>query len=150
MSFCPSCGKKIEGGVTFCPSCGFNLKGEQKSSSPTSSPEKDRITSGSGLNTRTYMIVSVSGLGALAILSLMLGDSIGFIIAAALCAVLYFLGMKKFEEGDNDSAKKIFLIVAVLTGVLGFAFVVMGRLFGAVDILVAIPIFMAWNEMEKS
>ena len=150
MSFCPSCGKKIEGGVTFCPSCGFNLKGEQKSSSPTSSPEKGRIVSGGGLNTRTYMIISVSGLGALAILSLMLGDSIGFIISAALCAVLYFLGMKKFEEGDKDSAKKIFLIVAVLTGVLGFAFIVMGRLFGAVDIVVAIPIFMAWNEMEKS
>jgi hypothetical protein len=96
------------------------------------------------------MIISVSGLGALAILSLMLGDSIGFIIAAALCAVLYFLGMKKFEEGDKDAAKKIFLIVAVLTGVLGFAFVVMGRFLGAVDILVAVPIFMAWNEMEKS
>jgi hypothetical protein len=150
MSFCPNCGKKIEGEVTFCPSCGFNLKGEQKNSSPTSSPGKGRIVSEGGLNTRTYMIISVSGLGALAILSLMLGDSIGFIISAALCAVLYFLGMKKFEEGDKDSAKKIFLIVAVLTGVLGFAFIVMGRLFGAVDIVVAIPIFMAWNEMEKS
>ncbi len=150
MSFCPSCGKKNEDEVAFCPSCGFNLKGEQKNSSPTSSPGKDRIVSGGGLNTRTYMIISVSGLGALAILSLMLGDSIGFIISAALCAALYFLGMKKFEEGDKDSAKKIFLIVAVLTGVLGFAFIVMGRLFGAVDIIVAIPIFMAWNEMEKS
>jgi hypothetical protein len=150
MSFCPNCGKEIEGKVTFCPSCGFNLKGEQKSSSSTSSPGKGRITSGGGLNTRTYMIISVSGLGALAILSLILGDSIGFIIAAALCAVLYFLGMKKFEEGDKDAAKKIFLIVAVLTGVLGIAIVVMGIFFGAVDILVAIPIFMAWNEMEKS
>jgi hypothetical protein len=150
MSFCPNCGKKIEGEVTFCPSCGFNLKGEQKNSSPTSSPRKGRIVSEGGLNTRTYMIISISGLGALAILSLMLGDSIGFIISAALCAVLYFLGMKKFEEGDKDSAKKIFLIVAVLTGVLGFAFIVMGRLFGAVDIVVAIPIFMAWNEMERS
>lgn len=150
MSFCPSCGKKNEDEVAFCPSCGFNLKGEQKNSSPTSSPGKGRIVSGGGLNTRTYMIISVSGLGALAILSLMLGDSIGFIISAALCAALYFLGMKKFEEGDKDSAKKIFLIVAVLTGVLGFAFIVMGRLFGAVDIIVAIPIFMAWNEMEKS
>jgi len=141
MSFCPNCGKKIEGEVTFCPSCGFNLKGEQK---------KGRIVSGGGLNTKVYMIISVSGLGALAILSLMTKDSIGFIIAAALCAVLYFLGMKKFEEGDRDSAKKIFLIVAVLTGILGFAFIVMGNIFGAVDILVAIPIFMAWNEMEKS
>jgi len=150
MSFCPNCGKKIEGEVTFCPSCGFNLKGEQKGSSPNSSPAKGRIVSGSGLNTRTYMIISVAGLGALAILSLMTGDSIGFIISAALCAVLYFLGMKKFEEGDKDSAKKIFLIVAVLTGILGFAFIVMGNFFGAVDILVAIPIFMAWNEMEKS
>ncbi len=150
MSFCPNCGKKNEGEVTFCPSCGFNLKGEQKNPSSTSSPEKGRIISGSGLNTRTYMIISVSGLGALAILSLMMGDSIGFIISAALCAVLYFLGMKKFEEGDKDSAKKIFLIVAVLTGVVGFAVVVMGKFFGVVDILVAIPIFIAWNEMEKS
>ena len=150
MSFCPNCGKKIEGKVTFCSSCGFNLKGEQKSFSSTSSPRKGRITSGGELNTRTYMIISVSGLGALAILSLMLGDSIGFIIAAALCAVLYFLGMKKFEEGDKVAAKNIFLIVAVLTGVLGFAIVVMGRFFGAVDILVAIPIYMAWKEMEKS
>ena len=150
MSFCPNCGKKIEGEVTFCPSCGFNLKGEQKSSPPTSSPVKGRVTSGGGLNAKVYMIISVSGLGALAILSLMTKDSIGFIIAAALCAVLYFLGMKKFEEGDRDSAKKIFLVVAVLTGILGFAFIVMGNIFGAVDILVAIPIFMAWNEMEMS
>ena len=150
MSFCPSCGKKIEGEVTFCPSCGFNLKGEQKSSSTTSSPGKDRIVSGGGLNTRTYMIISVAGLGALALLSLMMGDSLGFIISAALCAVLYFLGMKKFEEGDKDAAKKIFLIVAVLTGVVGFAVIVMGKFFGVVDILVAIPIFMTWNEMEKS
>jgi uncharacterized membrane protein YvbJ len=90
MSFCPNCGEKIDGEVTFCPSCGFNLKEEQK----TSSPGKGRIVSGGGLNTRTYMIISVSGLGALAILSLMLGDSIGFIISAALCAVLYFLGLE--------------------------------------------------------
>ena len=150
MSFCPNCGKKIKGKVTFCPSCGFNLKGEQKNSSTTSSPEKGRIVSGGGLNTRTYMIISVAGLGALALLSLMMGDSLGFIISAALCAVLYFLGMKKFEEGDKDAAKRIFLIVAVLTGVVGFAVVVMGKFFGVVDILVAIPIFMAWNEMEKS
>ena len=150
MSFCPSCGKKIESKVTFCPSCGYNLKGEQKNSSPTSSPGKGRIVSGGGLNTKTYMIISVSGLGALAILSLMTKDSIGFIISAALCAVLYFLGMKKFEEGDKDSAKKVFLIVAVLTGILGFAFIVISNFFGAVDIIVAIPIFMAWNEMEKS
>ena len=141
MSFCPNCGKKVEGEVAFCPSCGFNLKGEQK---------KGRIVSGGGLNTKTYMIISVSGLGALAILSLMMKDSIGFLISAALCAVLYFLGMKKFEEGDKDSAKKIFLIVAVLTGILGFAFMVMSNFFGAVDIIVAVPIFMAWNEMEKS
>ena len=150
MSFCPNCGKKIEGKVTFCPSCGFNLKGEQENSSPTSSPGKGKIISGGGLNTRTYMIISVAGLGALALLSLMMGDSLGFIISAALCAVLYFLGMKKFEEGDKDAAKKIFLIVAVLTGVVGFAVLVMGKFFGAVDILVTIPIFMAWNEMEKS
>ena len=150
MSFCPNCGKKIESEVTFCPSCGFNLKGEQKNSSPTSSPGKGRIVSGGGLNTRTYMIISVAGLGALALLSLMTGESIGFIISAALCAVLYFLGMKKFEEGDKDTAKRTFLIVAVLTGVVGFAVIVMGKSFGVVDILVAIPIFMAWNEMEKS
>ena len=150
MSFCPNCGKKNEGKVIFCPSCDVNLKGEQKNSSQTSSPEKDRIVSGEGLNTKTYMVISVSGLGGLVILSLMLTDIPGFLISAALCAVLYFLGMKKFEEGDKDSAKRIFLIVAVLTGVLGFAFIVMGNFFGAVDIIVAAPIFMAWNEMEKS
>jgi len=150
MSFCPNCGKKIDGKVTFCPSCGVNLKGEQKSSSSASSPGKGRIVSGGGLNTKTYMIISVSGLGALAILSLMTKDIPGFLISAALCAVLYFLGMKKFEEGDKDAAKRIFLIVGVLTGVVGFAVLLMGRFLGAVDILVAIPIFMAWNEMEKS
>jgi len=150
MSFCPNCGKKIEGEVAFCPSCGFNLKGGQENSSPTSSTSKGRIVSGGGLNTRTYMIISVAGLGALALLSLMMGDSLGFIISAALCAVLYFLGMKKFEEGDKDSAKRIFLIVGVLTGVVGFAVLLMGKFFGAVDILIAVPIFMTWNEMEKS
>jgi len=150
MSFCPNCGKKIEGEVTFCPSCGFKLKGEQKTPSLTSSPGKGRIISGGGLNTRTYMIISIAGLGALALLSLMMGDSLGFIISAALCAILYFLGMKKLEEGDKDTAKRTFLIVAVLTGVVGFAVLLMGRFFGAVDILVAIPIFMTWNELEKS
>jgi hypothetical protein len=150
MSFCPSCGKKNEDKVTFCPSCGFNLKGEQKNSSSASSAGKGRIVSGGGLNTKTYMIISVSSLGALVILSLMLTDIPGFLISSALCAALYFLGMKKFEEGDKDSAKRIFLIIAVLTGILGFAFMVMSNFFGVVDIIVAIPIFMTWNEMEKS
>lgn len=83
-------------------------------------------------------------------LSLLTRDSLGFILSAALCAALYFWGLKKLDLGDTEIAKKTSLIMGVLGGVLGLAFLLAGSFIGAVDILVAIPAFLAWRELEKS
>ena len=106
-----------------------------------------------GLNTRTYLLISTAGFGALALLSLIWANSMSFILAAALCAALYFWGLKKLDLGDTETAKKTSLIVGVLGGVIGLAVLLSaGRssFIGALDILVAVPAFLAWHELEKS
>ncbi|MEA1965486.1 MAG: zinc-ribbon domain-containing protein [Candidatus Aerophobetes bacterium] len=153
MPFCPNCGKEVGADVAFCPSCGFKLKDTQKSPSQATFQRKGRMLSEGGLNTKTYMLISTAGFGALALLSLLMGNSMGFILAAALSAALYFWGLKKLDMGDTETAKKTSLIVGVLGGVIGLAVLLSaGRssFIGAIDILVAIPAFLAWHEMEKS
>jgi len=149
MPFCPNCGKEVDADVVFCPSCGFNLKGAQKKS-PSHAPSQGKGIATGGLNAKTYLLISTAGFGALALLSLMTRDSLGFILSAALCAVLYFWGLKKLDIGDTEITKKTSLIVGVLGGVLGLAFLLAGSFVGAIDILVAIPPFLAWHELEKS
>jgi len=153
MLFCPNCGKEINADSVFCSSCGFKLKGAQKSSSQSSSPRKRMAVAKGGLNTRTYLLISTAGFGALALLSLIWANSMSFILAAALCAALYFWGLKKLDLGDTETAKKTSLIVGVLGGVIGLAVLLSaGRssFIGALDILVAVPAFLAWHELEKS
>jgi len=78
---------------------------------------------------------------------------LGFILSAALSAALYFWGLKKLDMGDTATAKKTSLIVGVLGGVIGLAILLAGgrgQFIGAVDILVAVPAFLAWHELEKS
>jgi len=150
MPFCPNCGKEINVDSVFCSSCGFELKEVQKSSSQSSSPMKRMAVAKGGLNAKTYLLISTAGFGALALLSLLTRDSLGFILSAALCAALYFWGLKKLDLGDTEIAKKTSLIVGVLGGVLGLAFLLAGSFIGAIDILVAVPAFLAWHELEKS
>jgi len=152
MPFCPNCGKEVGTDVTFCPSCGFKLKGTQKSPFQASFQRKGMAAGKGGLNTKTYMLISTAGFGALALLSLVWGNSLGFILAAALSAALYFWGLKKLDIGDTETAKKTSLIVGVLGGVIGLAVLLSaGRssFIGALDILVAVPAFLAWHEMES-
>lgn len=150
MPFCPNCGKEVGTDSVFCPSCGLKLKGAQKSSSQATFQRKKTAAGVGGLNTKTYILIATAGFGALALLSLMMRDSLGFLLSAALCAVLYFLGLKKLDMGDTATAKKTSLIVGVLGGVLGLAILLAGQFIGAIDILVAVPAFLAWHELEKS
>jgi len=154
MPFCPNCGKEVSMDSVFCPSCGSELKGGKKSSSQASFQRKGTAAGVGGLDTRTYMLISTAGFGALALLSLVMGDSLGFILCAALCAALYFWGLKKLDTGDTATAKITSLIVGVLGGVVGLAILLTvqtaGRSLGAVAILVAIPAFLAWHQLEKS
>lgn len=145
MPFCPNCGKEIGSDVKFCPSCGFNLKGEEKSSTPT----KTTKTTEMNLDARTYLIISIAGLGGLSLLSIILRDSLGFILCAALAAALYFWGFKKLEANDIPTAKITSLIVGIVTGVVGLAILLAGRFLGFVDILVVIPALLAWHKLEK-
>ncbi len=144
MPFCPNCGKEVEVGSTFCPSCGANLKDRGGSVSQRKVEPKE-----SGLDANTYMLISTGGLGALAFLCLMLRDSLGFVIAAALAAALYFWGMKKLEVEDTETAKKTCLIVGIVGGVIGLAVLLNGQFLGLIDILVVIPAFLAWDRIEK-
>ena len=152
MSFCPDCGKKISSDSAFCPSCGSNLKGTKKDSSPASPAKKVTTTEKTGLgalDVKTYMIISTAGLGAVALLAIMMKDSVGFIVCAALCGALYFWGVKKLEEGDSATAKRTSLIVGIIGGVIGLAILLAGQFTGAIVILVVIPTFLAWYKLEQ-
>jgi len=152
MAFCPKCGKEVTSDSAFCPSCGSNLKGTKKGSPPASSQKKVTTTEETGLgalDVKTYMIISAAGLGAVALLAIMMRDSVGFILCAALCAALYFWGVKKLEEGDSATAKRTSLIVGIIGGVIGLAMLLYGQFTGAIVILVVIPAFLAWYKLEQ-
>ncbi len=153
MPFCPNCGKEAGTDSVFCASCGSKLKGEQKSPSQASFQKKSVPVSAGGLDAKTYILISVAGFGALALLSLLWSNGLGFILCVALSAALYFWGLKKLDVGDTATAKITSLIVGVLGGVIGLAILLAGgrgQFIGAVDILVAVPAFLAWHELEKS
>ncbi len=152
MSFCPKCGKEASSDSAFCPSCGFNLKGTKKGSPPASSQKKVTTTEKTGLDAldvKTYMIISTAGLGAVALLAIMMRDSVGFILCAALCAALYFWGVKKLEEGNSATAKRTSLVVGIIGGVIGLAMLLYSQFTGAIVILVVIPAFLAWYKLEQ-
>jgi hypothetical protein len=152
MAFCPNCGKEISSNSAFCSSCGSNLKDTKKGSPPTSSQKKVTTTEKTGLgalDVKTYMIISTAGLGAVALLAIMMRDSVGFILCAALCAALYFLGVKKLEEGDSATAKRTSLIVGIIGGVIGLAMLLYSQFTGAIVILVVIPALLAWYKLEQ-
>jgi len=152
MAFCPKCGKEVGSDSAFCPSCGSNLKGTKKGSSPASSQRKVTATEKTGLgalDVKTYMIISTAGLGAVALLAIMMRDSVGFILCAALCAALYFWGVKKLEEGDRATAKRTSLVVGIIGGVIGLAMLLYSQFTGAIVILVVIPAFLAWYRLEQ-
>jgi len=148
MSFCPNCGKEISSDSAFCPSCGFNLKGIKRTSSSVSS-SKATTTEKVRPDVKTYMLISVAGLGAVALLSIMIKDSLGFIVCAALSGALYFWGMKKLEEGDKTTAKRTSLIIGIIGGVIGLAVLLAGQFVGVIDILVVVPAFLAWYKLEQ-
>jgi len=152
MAFCPNCGKEVASDSAFCPSCGSNLKGTKKGSPPTSPVKKVTTTEKTGLgalDVKTYMIISTAGLGAVALLAIMMKDSIGFIVCAALCGALYFWGVKKLEEGDSATAKRTSLIVGIIGGVIGLAMLLYSQFTGAIVILVVIPALLAWYKLEQ-
>ncbi len=152
MAFCPKCGKEVSSDSAFCPSCGSNLKDTKKGSPPASSQKKVTTTEKTGLgalDVKTYMIISTAGLGAVALLAIMMRDSVGFILCAALCAALYFLGVKKLEEGDSMTAKRTSLIVGIIGGVIGLAMLLYSQFTGAIVILVVIPALLAWYKLEQ-
>lgn len=152
MPFCPNCGKEVSSDSAFCPSCGSNLEGTKKGSPPASSQKKVTATEKAGLgalDVKTYMIISTAGLGAVALLAIMMRDSVGFILTAALCAALYFWGVKKLEEGDSATAKRTSLIVGIIGGVIGLAMLLYSQFTGAIVILVVIPAFLAWYKLEQ-
>lgn len=141
MPFCPQCGKEIGEGLAFCPSCGTNLKGEKKA------PSKK-----SDLDARTYLMISVAAVGALALIALLLKDALGVVIAAGSCAALYFWGIKKLDEKDTNTAQLTALIVGIVVAVIGFVILFSGTklsFLGILDIAAVVPAFMAWNMLRK-
>jgi len=98
--------------------------------------------------TRNYMLFGLAGLGGLAVMSLLVSNSLGLILAGALAAAAYFLAFRKLEEGDLEGAKNSSLIIGIVIGVIGLAVVLMRDMMGILDIVVAVPFLMAWNALK--
>lgn len=101
MSFCPNCGKKVSSDSAFRPSSGSNLKGTKKDSSPASPAKKVTTTEKTGLgamDVKTYMIISTAGLGAVALLAIMMKDTIGFYPGGCFMRCSLLLGGEKVRR----------------------------------------------------
>lgn len=102
-----------------------------------------------GFDAKSYLLFATVGMGALAVLSLMMSDVLGVVVGAALCAALYFGGMKKLEMGDVATARTTAIVAGIIAGIIGLAALLVAKSFlGILDILVAIPAIMAWHQLE--
>lgn len=137
MPFCPKCGKEIEESTAFCHSCGANLKGEKKA-----------VAKNGNLDPKTYLLISTAAIGALALIGLIMKDVFGFVLGAALCAALYFWGLKKLDEKDTNTAQLTALIVGIVGGMIGLVTLFSGNIIGVLSIAAVIPAFMAWNMLR--
>ncbi|WP_028307142.1 zinc-ribbon domain-containing protein [Desulfitibacter alkalitolerans] len=153
MPFCSQCGSKHEESNLFCPACGHKLKvntslqeGKEVDTKFRQNPISASSTSG---DTKMYLTVSVFTFGGLAIISLLFGDSLGLVLSGAIAAVIYFFGMKKFDDGDTHTAKTVCLMAGIVAGLVGLFLLLSGSMVGAINILVAIAPFMAWNSIGK-
>ena len=139
MPVCPKCQKEIEENAAFCSSCGANLK-ESHSGSKSKGP---------GLDTRTLLLISTISIGALALISLVLGVILGFIILGAASAALFFFGIKKLEQADTKTVQLTALIVTIVVGLIGLVTLLMGQVVGLLTIASVVPAFVAWNVLRK-
>lgn len=140
MPFCPKCGKEVGAGLAFCSSCGASLKGEKKVSAKKGE-----------LDPRTCLLISTFAVGALAVISLLLGSALGVVICIGSCAALYFLGIKKLDEKDPNTAQVTALAVGILVAAIGLVVLFSGgkgAFLGILDIAAVIPAFMAWNMLR--
>ena len=141
MAFCSKCGKEIGEGLAFCPSCGASLKEEKKATAKKSD-----------IDARTYLMISTFAIGALGLISLLLGSALGVVICAGSCAALYLLGIKKLDEKDTNTAQVTALAVGIVVAAVGLLVLFgggRGAFLGIMDIAAAIPCFMAWNMLRK-
>ena len=139
MPVCPKCQKEVEENATFCSSCGANLKEDVSGNT----------SKGAGLDIKTLLLISTISIGALALISLVLGVVLGFIILGAASAALFFLGIKKLEEADTQTVQLTTLIVTIVVGLIGLVTLLMGQVVGLLTIASVVPTFMAWNVLRK-
>lgn len=141
MPFCPKCGKEVGEGLAFCSSCGAKLKGEKKV-----------VAKKGDFDARTCLLISTIAVGALGVISLIMKDALGVVIAGGACASLYFWGMRKLDEKDTNTAQVTALIVGIVVGAIGLVILFSGTrlsFLGILDIAAVIPAFIAWNMLRK-
>jgi hypothetical protein len=101
----------------------------------------------------SLMIVTLAGIGVLAIVSIAMNNVWGFVIGVALALALIFGGILRLRAKDKETAKITCLCVTVVGVVLGFITLFAGRsavALGIVDIVVSIPTGYAWYLLQRS
>lgn len=153
MPFCEQCGKPVEDNASFCSSCGVRVK------SGVSSPDgagriqpKLQAKPGGYLNEAVKMATYFAvALAVLAVFSLLTASSLGVVISGAMAALVYFVAVKSLESGIKGNAGIICIGCAALSGVIGFYVLMQGNMaLGVIDMLAAVPGFMAWQAIEKA
>jgi len=100
----------------------------------------------------TLMIITLSGIGVMAIVSISIDNIWGFVIGIAIGLGLLFGGILRLRAGDKEMAKLTCLVVTVVGVILGFITLFAGRAavaLGIVDILVSVPTGYAWYLLQN-
>lgn len=153
LNFCPRCGERVKQGNRFCSHCGHQLTKE--GAEPKVRKEK---ISGSSAAIATVTVeenrvknlcyASMAGFGALALISLFSNSGLGFLLGAAFGCAVYFLVLKKYNEGDYGTCAIAAMVVAIATGIIGLVVLSHSPVLGLVDILPAVPLFYVWRDVK--
>lgn len=134
MGFCTKCGKELDAATGTCPACGAAIK---------------KAVRGDSTTARKCLLGGAAATALLTLLALVNKDAIGVVLGAAIAGCLFFLGIKKLDEGDLKTAAMTSLIVGIAGATLGLLSLLAGAAIGVLSLAAMAPVFYAWYLLKE-
>jgi hypothetical protein len=155
MPFCVNCGAQNPDGARFCEACGKPVTQVAGGTPPPPTPtpgayQPVSAPAQSAGSAKGLVLAGVAVYAVAAVLSLMGGDMLNFILSLALAAGIYLAAYAPLAKGDVAAAKKGALYGGVAALVFLFFGFIQGAPIGALfNGAAAACMGLAWNSIKS-
>lgn len=163
MPYCIHCGAQVPEGARFCGACGQPVAQvgqaaapgqgmappEEVAPMPAVPPVAAPKAALKGGTPQTLLIAAIALYGVGALLTVIGGNMIGFLVCLLMVALIYFMAYAPFSKGQKDAAANGVVIAAVISLVLGFVDIFWLDPFAAIfNFVVAAILGLAWKQIK--